>query len=219
MSPDIMVGRLAAYPCTQLRKTLSPSQLATINQTISSSLLQTIALPPTKRDSPAAHTFITSYAKDTALQVLQALIWEPQSKEDTIIRKRVLLLAEKLAAGLDIQTLLDLSIIYASTNISQLQSIFATAVESNSSLTRTVQVDLVPAFTQLLTSAQGLYAICKASHSLVSFLASSPSDLLQHFAHSKSFIVALASIYEQLCWHQPQFHGLKCDVQGNQFPS
>jgi activating signal cointegrator complex subunit 2 len=188
---------LAAYPCTQLRKTLSPSELATINQTISSALLQTIALPPTRRDSPAARTFITSYAKDTAVHVLQALIWKPQSKEDTVIHKRVLILAEKLASGLDIQTLLDLSIIYASTNISQLRSIFATAVESNPSLIHTVQVDLVPAFSQLLTSAQGLYGIRKASHALVSFLASSPPDLLRPFARSKPFIVALASIYDQ----------------------
>jgi activating signal cointegrator complex subunit 2 len=178
---------------------LSASQLATINQTISSSLLQTIALPPAKRDTPAARTFLASYAKDTAIQVLQGLIWEPQStlsKDDKLIRKQVLILAEKLASRLDIQKLLDLSIVYASTNISQLQSIFTAAVQSNTNL-RTVEVDLVPAFTQLLTPAQGLYAIRKTAHSLASFLAPCPPDLLRPFAHSKPFIIALASIYDQ----------------------
>jgi activating signal cointegrator complex subunit 2 len=194
------IHKIPAYPSTQTRKLLSPSQLVTINQTISSSLLQTIALPPAKRDTPAARTFLTSYAKDSAVQVLQGLIWETQpslSKDDKLIRKRVLILADKLGSGLDIQTLLDLSIVYASTNISQLQSIFTAAVESNRDLTRSVEVDLVPAFTQLLTPAQGLYAIRKAAHSLLSFLASSPPDLIRPFAHSKTFIVALANIYDQ----------------------
>lgn len=196
----MVIDRIPAYPSTQTRKSLSPSQLATINQTISSSLLQTIALPAAKRDTPAARSFLTSYTKDTAIQVLQGLIWELQltlSKDDKLIRKRVLILAEKLASGLDIQTLLDLSIIYASNNVSQIQSIFAAAVESNSNLIRTVEVDLVLAFTQLLTPAQGLYAVRKTAHSLVSFLASSPPELLRPFAHSKPFIVALANIYDQ----------------------
>jgi len=189
------IYRLPPYPSTHTRKSLSPSHLAILNQTISSSLLHTIALPPT----PAARTFLISYAKDTAIQFLQALIWEPQSTlstDDKLIRKRVLILAQKLASGLDIQTLLDLSIIYAPTNVSQLQSIFAASIESNPTLIRTVQIDLVPAFTQLLTPVQGLYAIRKAAHSLASFLASSPPDLLRPFAH-KPFIVALASIYDQ----------------------
>ena len=194
------IQRLPAYPSTRTRKSLSPSQLAVINQTISSSLLQTIALPPAKRDTPAARTLITSYAKDTAIQVLQGLIWESQStisKDDKLIRKRVLILAEQLASGLDIQTLLDLSIVYAPINGSRLQSIFAAAAQSNPNLTHTVQVELVPAFTQLLTPAQGLYAIRKAAHSLLSFLSSSSPDLLRPFAHNKPFIVALARIYDQ----------------------
>ena len=196
------IERLPAYPSTRTRKSLSPSQLATLNQTISSSLLQTIALPPAKRDTPAAHTFVTSYVKDTAIQVLHDLIWEPQSestvsRDDKLIRKRVLILAENLAPGLDIRTLLDLAIVYASNNLSQLQSIFAAVVQSNPDLTRTVEVDLVPALTQLLTPAQGLYAIRKVAYSLLSFLASSPPDLLRPFAHSKPFIVALATIYNQ----------------------
>lgn len=196
------IQQLPAYPSTQIRKALSPTQLATINQTISSSLLQTLALPPPKRDTPAARTFIESFAKDTALQVLQGLIWEPAklSREDKIIRKRSLLLAQKLAtlpSGLEIQNLLDLSIIYAPTNISRIRSVFEVAVKSDQTLIRSVETNLVPAFTQLFTPNQGLYAIRKASHCIVSFLHASPPEIVRCFAHNKSFILALASLYDQ----------------------
>ncbi|KAF5379082.1 hypothetical protein D9615_005913 [Tricholomella constricta] len=196
------IYRLPAYPSTQARKTLSPTQLANINATISSSLLQTIALPPSKRDSPAARTFVASYAKDTAFQVLQGLIWEPASlsKEEKLIRKRTLLLAEKIAAspsGLGIQTLLDLSIIYAPTNISQIKSVFQAALKSETSLVPASEADLVPAFTQLFNPAQGLYAIRKASHCISSFLHASPPEIVRSFSHSKPFILALARLYDQ----------------------
>ncbi|KAF8068903.1 hypothetical protein FPV67DRAFT_1414720 [Lyophyllum atratum] len=195
------IYRLPPYPSTQARKSLSPTQLATINQTISSSLLKTIALPPSKRDSPAARTFIASYAKDTALQVLKGLIWEPTtlSKDDKLIRKRALLLAEKIAntSGLDIQTLLDLSVVYAPTNISQIKSVFQTAVTSDPALVPAVETNLVPAFTQLFHPAQGLYAIRKASHCIASFLYASPPEIVRSFSHSKTFILALATLYDQ----------------------
>ncbi|KAG5643646.1 hypothetical protein DXG03_000572 [Asterophora parasitica] len=196
------IDRLPTYPSTQARKSLSPTQLATLNQTISSSLLQTIALPPSKRDSPAARTFVASYAKDTALQFLQGLIWAPPglSKEEKIIRKRALTLAEKIAAsraGLGIQSLLDIAIIYAPTNISQVKALFETAVKSDETIVKAVETDLVPAFTHLFNPAQGLYAIRKAAHCISSFLHASPPEIVRSFSHSKAFVLALATLYDQ----------------------
>ncbi|KAG6852902.1 hypothetical protein C0991_008271 [Blastosporella zonata] len=193
------VYRLPAYPSTAARKSLSPSQLANINQAISSSLLQTIALPPSKRDSPAARTFVASYAKDTALQALQGLIWQPSplSKDEKIIRKRALLLAEKVAPALDTQTLLDLAIVYAPTHGSQIGFVFEAALKANPLLVQSVEADLVPAFTHLFNPAQGLYAIRKAAFCVSSFLQACPSELVRCFGRSHVFVLALATLYDQ----------------------
>ena len=196
------IRTIPAYPSIQIRKSLSPVQLATVNQTISTSLLHIISLPPAKRDTQAARRFVATYAKDTAIQVLNGLIWDspPRSKDDKTIRGRTLLLAEKLApspAGLGIQGLIDLSIVYAPTNVSRMKSIFAAVVASDPSFVATVETDLVPAFTQLFSPTQGLYAVRKASHCVTSFLNSSPPEILRCFARDKAFILALASLYEQ----------------------
>ncbi|KAG6891220.1 hypothetical protein C0995_008472 [Termitomyces sp. Mi166 len=190
---------LPAYPSTAARKSLSPTQLSTLNQTISSALLQTIALPPSKRNSPAARAFVVSYAKDAALQALQSLIWQPgsTSKDDRIIRKRTLILAEKIAPVLDTQTLLDLAILYAQTNESKIRSIFQETFKSNPVLLQSVEADFVPALTHLFNPSQGLYAIRKAAHCAVSFLRASPPELLRCFSHNKAFILALATLYDQ----------------------
>ncbi|KAG6826449.1 hypothetical protein H0H92_015759 [Tricholoma furcatifolium] len=193
------ISRLPTYPSTAARKSLSPTQLTSLNQTISSSLLQTIALPPTRRDSPAARAFIATYAKDAALQTLQGLIWEPSShsKDEKIIRKRSLLLAEKIAPVLDTQTLLDLAIVYSPTNISRIKSVFQEALKANPGLVQSVQHDLVPAFTHLFNPSQGLYAIRKAAHCITSFLHASPPEIVRCFSHSQTFILALATLYDQ----------------------
>ncbi|RDB30021.1 CUE domain-containing protein 3 [Hypsizygus marmoreus] len=211
------IYQLPAYPSLSVRKSLSPSQRATLNQTISASLLQTIALPPAKRATPAAKRFVESYAKDTALQVLQGLIWEPVSlsKDEKIIRKRVLLLAEKLAssdAGLDFQTLLDLSIIYAPSNASKMRSIVSSSLQSDPSLIQSIQNDLVPAFMQLLNYNQGLYSIRKASHCLSSFLHASPPEIIRCFAHNKPFLIHLAELYDTGLDSIATFYGRSIDV-------
>ncbi|KAG5724928.1 CUE domain-containing protein 3 [Termitomyces sp. T112] len=199
MMGNDMIRRLPAYPSTTARKSLSPTQLATVNQTISSALLQTIALPPSKRDSPAARAFVTSYAKDTALQTLQNLIWQSgsTSKDERIIRKRTLILAEKIAPVLETQTLLDLAIIYAQTNESKIGPIFQEALRSNPVLVQSVETDFVPALTYLFNPSQGLYAIRKTAHCTVSFLRASPPELVRCFSHNQAFILALATLYDQ----------------------
>ncbi|KAG6886207.1 hypothetical protein C0993_010769 [Termitomyces sp. T159_Od127] len=193
------IYRLPTYPSTTARKSLSPTQLVTINQTISSALLQTIALPPSKRDSPAARAFVASYAKDTALQILQGLIWQSGSisKDDRVIRKRTLILAEKIAPVLDTQILLDLAIVYAHTNESRIKTIFQEALRSNQALVESVKADLVPAATHLFNPSQGLYAVRKATHCVVSFLRASPPEIVRCFSHDQVFVLALGTLYDQ----------------------
>ncbi|KAF9467863.1 hypothetical protein BDZ94DRAFT_1210295 [Collybia nuda] len=190
--------RLPSYPSTQTRKSLSPSQLATLTQTISLTLQQTLTLPASKRDPTSTHTFLTSYAKDTAVQTLQALIWGAPtvSHSEQIIRRRVLLLASSTPnLSLDIQTLLDLAIVYAPSSITHLRTVFSTASTATPSLTQTIETDLVPAFTQLLSPAQGLYAVRKAAHCVSAFLHAAPPALVRPFAHSIPFALALAALY------------------------
>ncbi|KAG6891557.1 hypothetical protein C0992_004415 [Termitomyces sp. T32_za158] len=200
MGNDI-IYRLPTYPSTTARKSLSPTELGAINQIISSALLQTIALPPSKRDSPAARAFVASYAKDTALQILQSLIWQSgstsTSKNDRIIRKRTLILAERIAPVLDTQILLDLAIVYAQTNESKIKTIFQEALKSNPHLVDSVEADFVPAVTHLFNPAQGLYAIRKVTHCVVSFLRASPPEIVRCFSHNQVFVLALGTLYDQ----------------------
>jgi activating signal cointegrator complex subunit 2 len=162
-----------------------------------------LALPPEKRDTPSTRQFLATYSKDTAFQTLQNLIWRettPTSDEKTI-QKRCLLLAEKLAS-LDIQTLLDLSIIYARIYPTQLHRVFSAALQSDPSLPQIIATDLVPGFTTLLSqqspSSQGLYAQRKVAECIFSFLrgAKGIPDLIRPFAQSKPFILGLASLYD-----------------------
>jgi len=201
---------LPAYPATSSRKRLSPSQTATLNQTIASTLGTVLALPPEKRDTPSTRQFLVTYSKDTAFQTLQNLIWRDTttttslSADEKTIQKRCLLLAEKLAQsppGLDIQTLLDLSIIYARVQPSHLHRVFSAALQSDPTLPKIISEDLVPSLTTLLAqqspSSQGLYAQRKVAECIFSFLrgAKGIPDLIRPFAQSKPFILGLTSLY------------------------
>ncbi|KAJ7167340.1 hypothetical protein C8R43DRAFT_171813 [Mycena crocata] len=192
--PLTMIRRLPAYPSAAARKSFSPSQLAETKNSIAAALLSTAALPPTQRDTPAARNFISTYAQDTARAFLESLIWEtPIPNDDKLIRKRVLILAEKLADGLDLQTLVDLSIIYARTNSTPTRAILAAGLESTPP---EVEAELVPALTLLLSSSQGLYALRKTGYCISAFLHVCPKATLRKFTHSKDFIVALAKAYD-----------------------
>jgi activating signal cointegrator complex subunit 2 len=185
---------LPSYPSTATRKSLTPSQLASTKKSIAAGLLATAALPPTQRDTPAARNFVSTYAKDQARITLDSLIWEtPIALDDKLIRKRALILAEKLADGLDLETLVDLSIIYARTNATQLRVILAAGLESSPP---EVKSELLPALTQLLSSSQGLYALRKTGYCISSFLHVCPKNTLRVFTQSKDFVVALAKAYD-----------------------
>ncbi|KAJ7741433.1 hypothetical protein DFH07DRAFT_870156 [Mycena maculata] len=189
-----MIPRLPAYPSAATRKSLSPSQLLTTKKSIAAALLATAALPSTKRDTPAARNFVSTYAKDTARTTLDSLIWEtPVPQDEKLIRQRALILAEKLADGLDLQTLVDISIIYARTHATQTRAILAAGLESTPP---EVQSELIPALTLLLSSSQGLYALRKTGYCISSFLHVCPRKTLRAFTRSKDFIIALAKAYD-----------------------
>ena len=202
--------RLPPYPSTPSRKNLASSQLASLNQTIASTLGIIVSLPHEKRDTPSARNYLSTYAKDGAFQTLQTLIWKETSKQnrssnEQLIQNRSLLLAEKIALysfGLDVETLLDLSIIYSRTHPTRLSPVFAAALKSNPSLPQTITKDLVSSFTILLSqqtpTSQGLYAQRKVAECIYSFLrgARGTPELIRPFTHKKQFILALASLYD-----------------------
>ena len=212
------IPRLPGYPTTQDCKALSPSQVASVNQNIAAAISIILALPANKRDTIAIRNFLTTYAKDTAFQTLQNLIWQDLSSQTPsqstgnrkLIHQRSLLLAEKLASSsseIGIELLLDLAIIYVRLRFSQIQSVFLAAFKSNpSALTESVSVDLVPGFTALLSreganASQGLYAMRKVAECIFAFLRASGGakgvpEFVRLFAYSKPFTLALASCYD-----------------------
>ncbi|KAI3614284.1 hypothetical protein WG66_000227 [Moniliophthora roreri] len=194
--------QLTAWPSTQTRKSLSPSRLATLYQAVSSCLSSYLELPPEKQDSTAARTFVSTYAKDSAAQTLQALIWESEqpelSKEEKSIRKKNLLVAERTASTLDIRTLLDLAITYARTSGQRTRTVFSAVIQGNSAALTTIKSELVPAFATLLSSGNvsGLYGVRKTAHCIKAFLHFSPPEVVRTFAHSQALITELAKAYD-----------------------
>ena len=212
------IPRLHGFPTVQDCKALSPSQVASVNQNIAIAISIILALPPDKRDTTSIRNFLTTYAKDTAFQTLQNLIWQDSSNQTPsqstgnrkLVHQRSLLLAEQLASsstGIRIEILLDLAIIYARLRYSQIQSVFVAAFKSNpSALTEDVSMDLVPGFTALLSqegtnASHGLYAMRKVAECIFTFLRASGGikgvpELVRPFAYNKPFILALASFYD-----------------------
>jgi activating signal cointegrator complex subunit 2 len=206
---------LPSYPSRNAQKTLPRSQLSTLNQKIALGLAQVLNLPPQKRDDRSCREFVASYAQDTAFQTLEALIWgksddsDPDrwTKDEKMIRQRTLLLAEKLAASkapnspsLDLQTLLDLSIVFYPTHPSRIRSLFSTALTTSPSLKIAVEMEVLPSFTQLFSPSggaitTGLYGLRKAAQCLKSFIVASPSAFIRLFALNKEFVIALADVY------------------------
>ena len=211
-----IVAPLPPYPSKNAQKSLSRSQLSTLNQNIALGLAQVLDLPQQKRDYRSCREFVASYAQDTALQILEALIWgrnddldpDKWTKDEKLIRQRTLLLAERLAeskasnsASLELQTLLDLSIIFYPTHPSRVCSLFSTALASSPSLKIAAEMEAVPVFTQLLSPSDGvintgLYGLRKAAQCLKSFIIPSPPEFTRLFALDGKFIVALAGAYD-----------------------
>lgn len=199
---------LPPYPSFHARSQLSHAQLASLNQKVSLSIQQTLDLPPQALNPAVPAPFISSYVRDLAQHNLDALIWDtnstrakPRSEttEERTIRARTLLLAERLASTgvLDLTTLLDLSIAYASHPI-RLRALFTNAFSSSPSLATTTTTSALPAFTSVLLShtTTGLHGLRKAAHAILCLLRVGPPELLRAFAHSRDFILALAQSYD-----------------------
>ena len=209
---------LPPYPSKNAQKSLSPSQLSTLNRQIALGLAQVLDLPQQRRDDDSCREFVASYAQDVAFQALGALIWgtnddldpDKWTRDEKLIRQRTLLLAERLAvskasdsASLDLSTLLDLSIVFYPTYPARIRSLFSTALASSPSLKVAVEMETIPAFTRLLSPSgggatnTGLYGLRKAVQCLKSFIIASPPEFTRLFALNKRFIVALAEAYNR----------------------
>ncbi|CCM02333.1 uncharacterized protein FIBRA_04425 [Fibroporia radiculosa] len=207
----VSVSPLPPFPSSRARASLSPSQLATLNQTISECLAQTLSLPTAQCNSPATRKFLSTYVKDVAHVVLQSLIWDEDqtqskmfsslSQVERTIRHRAFLLAERLAAdgSLDLQTLLDLGVAFGSTNATRLRALFSAAhSRASSSLLSAVQNEVIPAFSALLLEpSQGLYGLRKTAHIVLCLLRPAPAHLVRLFARSKPFMLSLARAYDR----------------------
>ncbi|KAF7325951.1 CUE domain-containing protein [Mycena kentingensis (nom. inval.)] len=184
---------LPPYPSPVAWRNLPPSQAGSIRATIFSALLQCASLPASQFDRSAAVTFISTYARDNAGATLDALVWgteQPLTKDAALIRKSVLVLAGKLRKELQLEALVDLAIVYARSNATQMRAILVDVPIAH------VHGALLPALTQLLAASQGLYALRKTGHCVMSFLAVCPTEALRVFARDKDLILALATAYE-----------------------
>lgn len=215
--------QLPNYPSSRAKKSLTPSQLSSLNDLIATSLSQFRSLPPAKRDVQSALTFITSYCKEISSKILGGLIWDDDARStgkvnlqlkpaERTIHVQVLLLSENLAEHLKFQHLVDLSITYGSSNPKRIKNLFtlATSKDNNSLLTQQVEVEVVRSFTTLLkrsASESGLYGLRKASHVLLSCLKPAPTSLRRPFAQSREFFIALATAYEHGLYETSRSYG------------
>ncbi|KAI0066832.1 hypothetical protein BV25DRAFT_1987939 [Artomyces pyxidatus] len=201
------ITRLPLYPSSGARASLSPSQLASLNEKIAHCLQQTIALPPEKRNSSATQAFVSSYAKDAAQEFLQTLIWDAapssetkiETREAKTIRARVLLLSERLASSgsLELSTLLDLTIVYP-THPARLRALLSSAVRAAPTLPAELTATAIPAFTTILTNttSTGLYSLRKTAHCILCLLRPAPPGIVRAFAMDKPFMLGIARAYD-----------------------
>ena len=201
------LAQLPPYPSSDALSKLPASQLASLNQTISLAIKKTLDLPAQTVNSAATVAFISSYSRDVAQNILDDLIWDAHSKaspkaetsDSRNIRTRTFLLAERLAStgALDLITLLDLSIVYAS-HRKRLCALFNGAFLNNASLLSSATTSAIPAFTSVLLShaSTGLHGLRKAARTVLCFTRVGPRELLRAFAHNRDFVLALARAYD-----------------------
>ncbi|KAI9458628.1 hypothetical protein BJY52DRAFT_1149560 [Lactarius psammicola] len=198
---------LPPYPSSYAQSKLSASQLASLNQKISLTIQKTLDLPVQTVNSAATVAFISSYVRDVAQNILDALIWDAHSKtspkaetsDSRNIRARTFLLAERLAStgALDLITLLDLSIVYAP-NRTRLRALLDNAFSNSAPLLSSATTSAIPAFTSVLLSHAntGLHGLRKAARTILCFTRVGPPELLRAFTHNRDFMLALARAYD-----------------------
>ncbi|KAH9061063.1 hypothetical protein EDB87DRAFT_1778150 [Lactarius vividus] len=198
---------LPPYPSSYAQSKLSASQLASLNQKISLTIQKALDLPVQAVNSAATVAFISSYARDAAQNILDALIWDahsktnpkPETSDSRNIRVRTFVLAERLAptGALDLITLLDLSIVYAP-HRTRLRTLFNNAFTNSAHLLSSATTSAIPAFTSILLSYAntGLHGLRKAARTILCFTRVAPPELLRAFAHNRDFVLALARAYD-----------------------
>ncbi|TDL22691.1 hypothetical protein BD410DRAFT_193462 [Rickenella mellea] len=197
---------LPSFPSTKTLHSLSPSNYATLIKKISSALEEILSLPNDKLAATSCRDFVSSYAKDGAFEVLSVLVHGGEqgerSRDETIIRKRALTLAERLvttrnAGGLDLQVMMDLCIVYGPKNSSRMRDVFQNALKSNSTILKELKDHGASAFQRLLDATDsGLHGLRKTTFCLQCLLQCAPPDVVAIFAQSKSFVLALARCYD-----------------------
>lgn len=200
---------LPHYPSTKVRATLSPSQQATLNSKVSSALAQTLTLPANKRDIPSILSFISSYAKDHAHNILESSIWDHDhasksylnklSAAEKTVHQRVFQISETVIAELPLQTVLDLCVVYGRGNPKRVRALLTSIATASPQFVNLLETEAVPAFTTLLSAqsqSQGLYGLRKIAYVLVSLLAPAPPAVVRPFARSKHLVLALAQTYD-----------------------
>lgn len=198
---------LPPYPSSDAQSKLSASQFASLSQKISLTIQKTLDLPVQTVNSAATVAFVSSYARDVAQNILDALIWDADSKANPkvetsdarSIRARTFLLAERLAStgALDLIILLDLSIVYAPYR-TRLRALLNNAFSNSALLLSSATTSAIPAFTSVLLSHAntGLHGLRKAARTILCFTRVGPPELLRAFAHSRDFVMALAQAYD-----------------------
>jgi activating signal cointegrator complex subunit 2 len=200
---------LPHYPSTKTRASLSPSQQATLNSKVSGVLSQLLTLPASKQDISSAVSFILSYAKDHAQNILESLIWDSEDAKksylskltvtEKIVHQRVFQLAETLATDLPLQAVLDICVVYGRGNPKRVRALLTSIAAASSQFVKQLEAEAVPAFTTLLSTqsqSQGLYGLRKIAYVLSSLLAPAPPVIVRPFAQSKHFVLALAQTYD-----------------------
>ncbi|KAI5122117.1 hypothetical protein M0805_002239 [Coniferiporia weirii] len=203
------IHSLPICPSSSTIRSLPPSQQATILDHVSSTLQHAISLPDDKLSKLSCSDFIASYARDGATEALSTLIFSDgkrnssrRSSVEKLIRKRVLALAQRLAAlpqagGLSLRILLDICVVYGPLNSSKVSSLLEVAVKSNPMLLQDIQDSATPSFSMLLLSSDsGLHALRKTIHCLKCLIQSSPPAVLDAFARNNEFALALAKCYD-----------------------
>ena len=216
----VTLAPLPPYPSTRARESLTPSQAATLAQTVSTALSQALPLSDAQLSSLKLEPFLASYAKDVTQQALHALVWDTRSPSTTQaerkIRHTAFLLVERLAPlrMLGLPALVDLGVAYSQVSPPRLRAVFAAALvqsPSSAALLAETEKSAVPAFTTLLSApSQGLYGLRKTAHILLCFLRSAPPPAVRLFARNKAFVCALASVYHSgLVGIAEQYGGLR----------
>lgn len=202
---------LPLYPTLAARKALSPAQHAQLLDNIAAVLQGALDLPPMRLNIRSAYAFLSLYARESAQETLEGLIWSDNadkgsSRATRAIRARALQLAERLAAlradgAISLDVLVDISIAYARRNISRVRKLWLTALSNHPGISALIRSDMLPSFTSLLDPSKvtqiGLYGIRKATHCISSVIRAVTPEVLSIFARDITFVMNLAKAYDQ----------------------